>query len=68
MDDASETCRRNDLRRKLRQRISDKNFQRRAHHVRESAVRRTIEKAGLNYDKFMAAAKEMSTKKKKREV
>lgn len=64
MDDASDKCRRNDLRRKLRQRINDKTFQRRTKLIRESVVRTTLEKAGVDYDKFVAAAKEISTKKK----
>jgi hypothetical protein len=64
MDDASDKCRRNDLRRKLRQRINDKTFQRRTKLIRESVVKTTLEKAGVDYDKFVAAAKEISTKKK----
>lgn len=64
MDDASDKCRRNDLRRQLRQRINDKTFQRRTKLIRESVVRTTLEKAGVDYDKFVAAAKEISAKKK----
>jgi hypothetical protein len=64
MNDAADTCRRDDLRRKLRQRINDKNFERRTKLIRESVVRTTLKKAGVDYDKFIAAAKEISTKKK----